>query len=450
MKHFVKQGLAVLLCVLMLAALSGCGDSGTGSGTTSATEPEPTVTMAPIDNVESKLPKAELSNKVVKVMTNATSLPTQVETLFQEQYGGTIEIVTVAYDEIPTKLATSVAGDTAPDMVLNRGPIDFFPYLTKNLIQSVDDYVDFNHSVFSNIKPVLDAYIIDGKQYIIPTGLRTTTAVFFNQKMFDDAALEDPWTQYKKGTWDWDTFKAAAKALTQDVDDDGANDVFGVMLQRTHCLIYTSGKAYGSITPEKVFVNNIGSAAMARVNHWIYDLFYTDKIGSPDVSTYGYMFKNEKTAMLVGDENVYYMPEVKSIAAKGNLGIAPLPKDPETDAYYGCGEFSSWVIPKNAANPQGAGALCAVIALVNKDETAENNSWAEIQAKCKLTDKNIEQLREVFAIQKPVIDMGTQLGADTTYRMVVNGTSWEKQLEEDAPTVQEFIDNNFTGEEKTK
>ena len=85
MKHFVKQGLAVLLCVLMLAALSGCGDSGTGSGTTSATEPEPTVTMAPIDNVESKLPKAELSNKVVKVMTNATSLPTQVETLFQEQ-----------------------------------------------------------------------------------------------------------------------------------------------------------------------------------------------------------------------------------------------------------------------------------------------------------------------------------------------------------------------------
>ena len=46
--------------------------------------------------------------------------------------------------------------------------------------------------------------------------------------------------------------------------------------------------------------------------------------------------------------------------------------------------------------------------------------------------------------------MGTQLGADTTYRMVVNGTSWEKQLEEDAPTVQEFIDNNFTGEEKTK
>ena len=87
---------------------------------------------------------------------------------------------------------------------------------------------------------------------------------------------------------------------------------------------------------------------------------------------------------------------------------------------------------------------------MNKDETAENNSWAEIQAKCKLTDKNIEQLREVFAIQKPVIDMGTQLGADTTYRMVVNGTSWEKQLEEDAPTVQEFIDNNFTGEEKTK
>lgn len=449
MKHFVKQGLAVLLSVLMLSVFAGCDDGSTGSGTTSV-EPQPTVTMQPIENVESKLPEVELSNKVVKVMTNSPNLPTQVETLFQEQYGGTIEMVTVAYDEIPTKLATSVAGDTAPDMVLNRGPIDFFPYLTKNLIQPVDDYVDFSHSVFSEVQPVLEAYNIGGKQYSIPTSLRTTTAVYFNQKMFDDAALEDPWTQYKNGTWDWDSFEAAAKAMTQDVDDDGINDVFGFMLQRTHCLIYTSGKAYGSITPEKVFVNNLESAAMARVNHWIYDLLYTEKVGSPDVSTYGYMFKNEKTAMLVGDENVYYMPEVKSISAEGNLGIAPLPKDPEADDYYGCGEFSSWVIPKNAANPQGAGALCAVMALVNKDETASDNSWAEIQAQCKLTDKNVEQLREVFSIQKPVIDMGTQLGADTTYRMVVNGTSWEKQLEEDAPTVQEFIDSNFAGEEKTK
>lgn len=451
MKDSAKRWLALSLAVLMLMVTSvGCG-GGTSSGSNgTTTEPEPTVSTKPIENVESKLPAVELTNKTVKVMMNAATLSNQVKELFKEQYGGTIEMVTVAYDEIPTKLASSVAGDTAPDMCLNRGPIDFFPYLTKNLIMPVDEYVDFDHSAFSEVQDVLKAYEIGGKQYVIPTDLRTATAVYFNQKMFDDIALEDPWTQYKNGTWDWNAFKEAAKQLTQDVDEDGINDVFGVMQQRTHCLIYTSGKPYGSITSDKKFINNIGSAAMARVNHFIYDLFYTDKVGSPDVSTYGYMFKTEKAAMLVGDENVYYMPEVKAIAAKGNLGIAPLPKDPETDAYYGCGEFSSWVIPKNAKNPQGAGALAAVMALVNKDETANENYYAEIQAKYKLTDKNIEQLKETFNIQKPVIDLGTQLGADSTYYMVVNGVSWEKQLEIDGPTVQEFINTNFNGEEKTK
>lgn len=451
MKDSAKRWIALSLAVLMLMVTSvGCGGGPSSGGNGTTTEPEPTITTKPIENVESKLPAVELSNKTVKVMVNSSNLSDQVTNTFKEQYGGTVEMMTVAYDEIPTKLASSVAGDTAPDLCLNRGPIDFFPYLTKNLIMPVDDYVDFKHSVFADVQPVLNAYKINGKQYTIPTALRTTTAVYFNQKMFDDIALEDPWTQYKNGKWDWDTFRATAKQLTQDVDDDGINDVFGVMQQRTHCLIYTSGKAYGSITESKKFINNLGSADMARVNHFIYDLFYTDKVGSPDVSTYGYMFKTEKVAMLVGDENVYYMPEVKAIAAKGNLGIAPLPKDPQADAYYGCGAFSSWVIPKNAENPQGAGALTAVMALINKDEIANENYYAELQAKYKLTDKNIEQLKETFSIQKPVIDLGAQLGADSTYYMVVNGVSWEKQLEIDAPTVQEFIDTNFNGEEKTK
>ncbi|GIV78578.1 extracellular solute-binding protein [Litorilinea aerophila] len=143
---------------------------------------------------------------------------------FQEEHPNvTVELENIGSSaDYYTKLQTTVAGGTAPDVFYPATHIAY-ALASKGAILPIDDYIARDNIDLSQYEPaVLDLYTIDGKVYCLPLD-RAALVVFYNKKMFDEAGVA-----YPQEGWTWDDFLATAQALTKDFDGDGQIDQFGV------------------------------------------------------------------------------------------------------------------------------------------------------------------------------------------------------------------------------
>lgn len=134
----------------------------------------------------------------------------------------TVDLQLIPSTEYWTKIQTSVASGSGPDVFWINGP-NFQLYASNGQIAPIDDQ-DIDPADYP--KSLIDLYSFDGKLYGAPKDL-DTIGVWYNKALFDAAGLE-----YPKAGWTWDDFNAAAAALT-----DPANGVWG-----------TAAAPYGQMT----------------------------------------------------------------------------------------------------------------------------------------------------------------------------------------------------------
>lgn len=110
--------------------------------------------------------------------------------------------------------------------------------------------------------------------------------VYYNKKMFEDAGLETPWELYKQDKWDWNAFAEAAEELTQDTNDDGEVDVYGLCFNRPVCWPYTTGEPFATMDSETMKpISNMDSQNIARSMNFIYDLINVKNLGYKTADT---------------------------------------------------------------------------------------------------------------------------------------------------------------------
>jgi multiple sugar transport system substrate-binding protein len=68
------------------------------------------------------------------------------------------------------------------------------------------------------IPEVFAIYNVEGKQYGIPF-LTTGSYVYYNMKLFDEAGVPYPPSDWNDKSWTWDAFLETAKKLTKNPDD---------------------------------------------------------------------------------------------------------------------------------------------------------------------------------------------------------------------------------------
>lgn len=137
-----------------------------------------------------------------------------------------VEFVPVGrHPEHVTRVVTAHAAGNAPDVFL----INFRrwgQFLSHDLLEPVGPLLDDlpSHQPDQFYAPPLEAFTRNGELLCMPQNV-SSLVVYWNREQFAAAGVAPP-----QPDWTWTDFHDAAKALTRDLDGDGAIDVYGLDL----------------------------------------------------------------------------------------------------------------------------------------------------------------------------------------------------------------------------
>ncbi len=238
-----------------------------------------------------------------------------------------IQLEAIAGRDYYTRILTQIAADRAPD-VMNIGDDAVPSFVEKGAFLSLDQCLadlEFDLSVY--LPGLLDPGMVDGELYFLPKDY-STLAVYYNKSIFDAAGVG-----YPEADWTWDDLLEISQALTQDLDDDGQTDIYGIQLPAnwTTGFEYWVAAAGGSLISEdgSSFIGFMDSAESIRAVQFYADLYNTYQVAAPpaDFSAFGggnSEFDNGQAAMRVFGR----WPQAGMVSNPNiDLGVAGMPAD---------------------------------------------------------------------------------------------------------------------------
>ena len=173
------------------------GDASSGSPTTTKdvsgmpTSPTAPPIVRPPGTDDFVFPKINLTNKTVKFMNVGSlaerKIDQKVLDKLKDEYGATVQRISVGWGDLPLKLAASVLANDAPDAVLYRGDNPDMPsFVVKNLVQPIDSYINLNDPIYSYLKGHYQASSWGGKHYILISDYSRGSVLYYNTKMFKE------------------------------------------------------------------------------------------------------------------------------------------------------------------------------------------------------------------------------------------------------------------------
>ena len=407
--------------LLLLASLAGCQPGGTESGTSSGADTNPTTDL--------QLPKLEITSKKLRFLNPNAGVMKFAEKYLKSEYGiDDLEIVNVGPTEQRTRFINSVMSNEYFDIYWDT----FSPALIKNgYVQPID--VDMSVPLWSEVAASNEQFLWNGQRYYVVPGFAKQIMVYYNKSMFDEAGETYPADLFDQGEWDWDKMLEVAQNLTLDSNRDGTPEQYGLSFGEPELLLFTTGKHLITFMPDGTARNNIGSPEVARAVAYNMKLRQSGTMSPDPFKAFG----DGSVAMCVAHRGLAREWCVKMIKAD-NLGVAPLPRDPDADQYYTEMEGGGFYISKGAPNLQGAIACCNVYAYVIRSDEyreniyesdIENGFWTmELQKQYEKSNNLVGVLRNWEAFH-----MGDYWG--DLWSRPLNGEPWETIAAELSPKV---------------
>jgi multiple sugar transport system substrate-binding protein len=227
-----------------------------------------------------------------------------------------INIEDVSWDNLQQRLATDIAGGTAPDVsvIATRWVLD---YVQNDIAEPLDSYITpaFRSRFYENL---LKPGTVGGKTYLLPI-LASTRALYYNKDLYEKAGV----TTVPKT---WDDLRAASEKVK--AKGDGAYG-FGIQGKEveTDTYWYYPFWSYGGEIVENGKSGIAGEAGIKAAE--LYRSFIEAGLSQPsptgsnrqDVET---LFKQGRLAALA--TGPWLRGQIKSEAPKLNYGMAPMPE----------------------------------------------------------------------------------------------------------------------------
>lgn len=437
-----KWVLFLVTISVFLTCFAGCdnkpGSSGGGSGGNKVTG-------------ELAFPEITgFTGDKVTILASSLTVSDKTAQLLKNEYGLTAEVIQASDPQ--ARLTAMILSDEAPDLMkVGRGTLDLVTY---NIVQPLDGYIDLTHPFYKDLLTAYDATEWAGSHYSLVTGITRNAGMLYNRKLFEDAGLENPWEQYKADTWDWEAFRDAAKEITVDENNDNEPDTYGFAFYRPQVWPYTTGVPFSTFDGKNLKItNNLDNADISRAMNFIYDMLAVDGTGMANYKDVLDKFGNGKVGMMIFDANIIGMPEVQKLAEKGEVGMAPLPRDPKADKYYSYTTIQADIIPVGAKNPKGAIAYNAVeryLALSPEEKQAEIDS----RKKDMHFDEEMEEQYQAMHLQEgtvyPVIDQMDGVGYNATWFCIYSPLPWSTVVEAQMPLAEAYVQRMLMAKEIDK
>ena len=292
-----------------------------------------------------------------------------------------VKVLNIRQDDIAVKREAMIAAGEQLDVwSTNWGGDGFASDRARGLITDLTPLIDRDKLDMSDFIPdVLKIYQSEGKQWGIPF-LTTGSYIYYNMKLFDDAKIPYPPTDWDDQSWTWDKFVDIAKKLTKNIDDpnsaqygavyttlniEGPPMLFGQFVWPEDS--YTTGYA------DKVTVTDPKSIQAYQAFH---DLVYKDKV-APDPATLtafdqlGGDFQSGRIAMRMNGGWGHWSYKSLIDDPKGFCwGAAPMPWGSPDAKIRTVIYTDPWVITKGLAPEQQDAAWDFVKFLTSKEQAA--------------------------------------------------------------------------------
>lgn len=372
MKKFVKP-LALVICLVMLFAFSGCGKTETasnvesdgaglldfdnetvsgkentdsaasGSGTTGSnggTKVEEPVKINEDDPFAS-IPK-KLKGTTVKFAhfgDEGASEYQKVAKAFTKKTGIKVEFVSFAQAEYESQVAKQINAGLAPDVVICNG---MFPSCLA-IMQPLNGIMDVN-SKFWDVNTT-KATTVGGKTYAV-NSLKgpwiNADALIYNKQIFGNNGIKTPADYVKEGTWTWENYKKCLEDVTKAGHYGGRLD--GLMMSSA------LGHPVISYDPASTtFKSNLDSATA----YLQYEAQCIKEGLYPTTEWWG-TFANGNTGMYpAGTYGLKYNGYLKN-AEDNILSAVIMPTSYKGTKSKPTGSLRAYGIAKGAKNPEGA------------------------------------------------------------------------------------------------
>ncbi len=359
--------LAALLSITMLGAVTACGgDSATESTESSEHYKEADDIAVNADMVDSYIEgDPDINGQTIYWLSYYDVHPTNNQdrsvalTLFEDKYGGNVEYISCTSLTMFDTLASRILGGDPVDMV----PCEFGAMpngVVKEQYQPLDDYIDFEDEIWTDMMGVIDMLEYKDKHYIVPYCLADPLCITYSRTMCEENGLDDPYELYRDGEWDWDSFMNMMTTFASNADEGetryGINGWFG------HAICLSTGQTFIKYDG-KTFSNNIMNPALEEAESLMEEIM---RLGLYDPTWYGSLQGDGNTLFFamadwaLGQSNINCVPEPEvsddGIIKENDLMIVPFPKMPGSDEYYLNTSFGAKMFVKNSDKGEAVAA----------------------------------------------------------------------------------------------
>ena len=329
--------------------------------------------------------------------------------IFEDVYGGKINYVQTAPENKLSKLEEMLGAGEEVDMFPYEDGV--FPEGTaRDLFQPLDPYFEElgmdEDGLWDDIKDIAEIFKYKDQHYVVPYALSEPYLLTYCRALFRSEGMDDPYTLYKEGKWDWNAFTGMINKFTESETSAhhfGISGFYGeaILASTGHTVINFDGNS---------FTNNIGDpyieSAEALMNNlrvrWLYNSYWSD------------MYLHDQNTLFYCSRD-WTLPISDKYNADYDIMAVPFPKTPGADKNYVSCKANARMLVKNSEK----GSAVATYLKCERLAVTELKDSAKEQALRSITEEQYNAIQDYLDPSKvtPVFDFGYGMSS----RMYGNG-----------------------------
>lgn len=462
----LKKLAAGLAALTMVVSLAACGSSGSDDSSMAEKKLNEDQQAAIDEIAESKADDRVLENTEIKWFSFWDINPTASDdkdigvdlALFQTKYNGKITYISTTWEKKFDDLAALVMSGDSPDFC-GADDMDMFPKgAIKNMLDPIDDYIDFDSELWKDMKTACDKFEYKGKHYVAVSRVDPCYVWVYNKNTIEAAGMDDPAELYANGEWNWDTMCDMCIEFTNPENDMYALDGWyyeNALTQSTGKPIV--GMENGEITS---FIND---PDIAKAQEMMYNLQKNGVVYPKN--EYGWKVRGDVFGTGLATAQTLFYPiglwgieDAPSVTAPygdisaGDVMFVPVPCSADSDVMNIPSRVHGFCIVHAAQNPEGVAAWMDCTRYAELDENAKAITEEQLRDDYGWTDEMIEMRENIYqmAAEHPVFEFSQGISpevsslTDTIVKSTMNpaeATSWTQVVSENEKALAWLLDD---------
>lgn len=323
----LKRIIAGALAVLTTFAFAGCDKSDSSSDSQSSVKEE-TVKVVSTDDIGDIPDGAETE---LLFMGDADLNPTAANeksvglSLFEDK-GGSIKWSRVTASNKFTKLGAAVtSGKDVPD-IFKYEWLAFPCQVVQGFYQPINDVVDFDEPMWTDVKSTADQYTLDGKYYVAPISYNPSSLLFYNKKNIIDNGFDDPLELYYNGEWTVDALEDIMNEWCK--SSDGDDQRFGINGYFALQIVQQTGETMVKTDDNITFTNNLSDPKIAKAEERLSSWKKNGYVQPDWISSASSAFEKNILFYAMGE---WAATGTSGPGSSDEWGVVPFPRDTSYD-----------------------------------------------------------------------------------------------------------------------